>query len=74
MVHEISDERLHFVVLVLVWIWVGMALYLSGAGSSLLKMLIVGSFGALLPVTFCLSRSFSRGLFFCCLCLVVFFA
>lgn len=62
------------VVLVLVWIWGGMALYFSGPGSSLVNMLIVGSFGALLPVTFSLSRSFSRALFFCCLYLVVLFA
>lgn len=61
-------------ILVLIWIWGGFALYFSGPGSLLVKVLLAGAFGALLPITFLLSRSFLRGLFLCCLYLVVFFA
>ena len=60
-------------VLVLVWIWGGFALFFSGPGSSLVKSLIVFAFGALLPITFLLSRSFLRGLFICFLYVVVLF-
>ncbi len=56
-----------FLLLLLAWAWGCLALFFSGPGPDWLKLVLACLFGALLPGTFLLSRSFVRGLFLCLL-------
>jgi len=63
-------KRIIIISLILCWVWGIVALYLNGPEPNWLKIVVVISFGAILPVAFVISRSFIKGLLLC----VVFFS
>jgi len=56
--------------LVLCWVWGVTALFFAGPGPDWLRVLLAISFGALLPGTSLLCRSFNKGFFVCSVCFI----